>query len=210
MNKQETIKGNMLALARRRRGKKKGGSARSQMLRMVMPMLSREQGDALAKAIEDRNVTNFRITWDKIKAALSDKLASTSSAVVLDLESVSAEDAYNEMISDRLETVAGATDFSRLLLGNARIPQLTRELIANGRVELANAVGTEFVIVMSSISVPRTSSTQRNPQMKVSAELSEFGSKERPMVLDFKGELAAACSEIVINALSIIDEQAES
>lgn len=67
---------NMVSLARKRGGKgKKAGNIRSQMLRMVMPMLSREQGDALAQAIANKNVGKFRNIWDQIKQQLAEKLA---------------------------------------------------------------------------------------------------------------------------------------
>ena len=63
---------NMLALA-----KKKKGNKRSLMLRMVMPFLSREVGDALADAIDSRDTGKFNRTWNSIRQKIEHKLAST-------------------------------------------------------------------------------------------------------------------------------------
>jgi len=69
--KELTIAENMIALARARKGK---GSKRSAMLRMIMPMLSRENGEKLAEAIDQRNSKKFGMCWDAIKKELEEKL----------------------------------------------------------------------------------------------------------------------------------------
>lgn len=76
MNKDIAVSNNILALARRR--KKKGkGNKRSLMLKMVMPMLSRENGDKLADAIKDRNPSAFKKVWDEIKNQIAGDLERT-------------------------------------------------------------------------------------------------------------------------------------
>lgn len=213
MEKQQAISNNMMVLARRRRGRK-GGNARSQMLRMVMPMLSREQGDKLAKAIEDRNVTQFRGIWDRIKKQLADKLAAEATASAEGEAAPSIDEVYEELVKEigeavnqeDLEVRASAQDFSRLITGSAKIPKMTRELVANGRIELQNKEGEDFIVIVNDVVVPSNPNTTKNPQMKVEAEVYRAGEKKRLHKLEFKGEYAAACSEIVVNALSMIEE----
>lgn len=89
MNSKELkIAGNMIALAR-----KKPKNKRSAMLRMVMPFLSRENGDALADAIEDKDTKKFSKVWERIRKDLTHKLsmkqkatASSQSYTLDDLE----------------------------------------------------------------------------------------------------------------------------
>lgn len=69
--KQHKRADNMVALARKKKGK---GNSRSLMLKMIMPMLSNEQGEKLAKAIETNNVHLFNGVWDKIKHQIDQKL----------------------------------------------------------------------------------------------------------------------------------------
>lgn len=71
--KEVTIATNMLALA-----KKKGGNKRSLMLRMVMPFLSREDGDALADSIDSKDTAKFNRTWNVIRQKIEHKLAASS------------------------------------------------------------------------------------------------------------------------------------
>lgn len=70
-DKQLKIADNMVALARKKKGK---GNSRSLMLKMIMPMLSNEHGERLAKAIETNNVHSFNKVWDEIKHDVDDKL----------------------------------------------------------------------------------------------------------------------------------------
>lgn len=55
--------------------KKKGNNLRSQMLRMIMPMLSREQGEKLANAIDQKNTKVVASVMDQIKRDLVQKVA---------------------------------------------------------------------------------------------------------------------------------------
>jgi len=54
--------------------KKKGGNKRSQMLRMVMPLMSHTTGEQLADAIDGNNVHRLREVWSRIGNELSKKL----------------------------------------------------------------------------------------------------------------------------------------
>lgn len=91
MNERDlTVSENIMALARRR---KKGGkkSKRSLMLKMVMPMLSRENGDRLADAIKANNSGEFKRVWDDIKGQLSEQLESnkaTASSSSFDIDEI--------------------------------------------------------------------------------------------------------------------------
>lgn len=67
------IMGNMLALAKR--GGKGAKSKRSLMLRMIMPHLSRETGDALAEAIDKGNTAKFNNAWNKVRDEIAHKIA---------------------------------------------------------------------------------------------------------------------------------------
>lgn len=66
------IETKMVAEAAKRKSKK--GNSRSQMLKMIMPLLSRETGEALAKAIEQNNVAQFKSIWTKIGGVASSQL----------------------------------------------------------------------------------------------------------------------------------------
>ena len=68
--KELKIASNMIALARNR----KGANKRSAMLRMSMPMLSRETGDKLADAIAKKSSKKFAQIWDHIKHEIKGKL----------------------------------------------------------------------------------------------------------------------------------------
>lgn len=54
--------------------RKKKGSARSQMLKMVMPELSSIDGKQLQSAIQSENPEVFRQAWNKIGQRLAKKL----------------------------------------------------------------------------------------------------------------------------------------
>ena len=69
--KEAKIVGNMVALAR-----KQPKSKRSAMLRMVMPYLSRDNGDMLADAIADKDTAKFEKVWNRIKLDISKKIDS--------------------------------------------------------------------------------------------------------------------------------------
>ncbi len=68
------IMGNMVALARRGKGKG-AGSKRSLMLRTILPHLSKETGDLLANAIQQGNTAKFNNIWNKVRDEISSKIA---------------------------------------------------------------------------------------------------------------------------------------
>lgn len=60
---------NMVALAKRRAANK-----RSQMLKMIMPHLSHDNGEELANAISMKNSAKFKAVWERIKKEIAGKL----------------------------------------------------------------------------------------------------------------------------------------
>jgi hypothetical protein len=91
MNSKEVkVLGNMISLAR-----KKPKNKRSAMLRMVMPYLSRENGDDLADAIADKDTHKFSKVWDRIRKDLTHKLSAKNKATASSTESL-------EMLRKRL------------------------------------------------------------------------------------------------------------
>jgi hypothetical protein len=93
MNNEKVI-GNMIALARRKKGGKSAAAKqRSAMLRMIMPMLSSDQGKRLAEAIVNRDRHKFDAMWEQIRAKIDHKLehgmrAHASSFSTDDIEAV--------------------------------------------------------------------------------------------------------------------------
>jgi hypothetical protein len=59
---------------RKKAGKKGGGNKRSQMLRMIMPLMSHTTGEQLANAIDGNNVERLREVWSKIGGEIARKL----------------------------------------------------------------------------------------------------------------------------------------
>lgn len=76
--RQFVISKNYAAIAKSR--KKKPKSKRSAMLKMVMPMLSHDQGDKLADAIANKDKEAFGAAWDEIKASLEKKFVHKAAA----------------------------------------------------------------------------------------------------------------------------------
>uniref|UniRef100_A0AB39CE39 Uncharacterized protein n=1 Tax=Pseudomonas phage HRDY3 TaxID=3236930 RepID=A0AB39CE39_9VIRU len=69
--KEMVIASNMIALARNH---KEQAKKRSAMLRMIMPLLSKETGDKLANAISKQDTRHFIKLWDHIKREITHKL----------------------------------------------------------------------------------------------------------------------------------------
>ena len=89
-----------------RRRKKGGGNARSKMLRVIMPHLSRETGDSLANAIANGKVAMFKKVWDKVKSEIANEIATSKSSDEVDMDFPSEsqiEEAYNFLLNDMEE-----------------------------------------------------------------------------------------------------------
>ena len=69
--KEMIIASNMIAVARNH---KEQAKKRSAMLRMIMPLLSKETGDKLASAISKQDSRHFIKLWDHIKHEITHKL----------------------------------------------------------------------------------------------------------------------------------------
>jgi len=194
------ISKNMVVLARRRKGKgKKRGSARSQMLKMVMPMLSREHGEKLAEAIEHNNVSLLRRTWDSIKHDLSEKLANEATASDFASEVQEIFDKVFKDLEEEFLSQSASKNRGRLLTGTARIPSLTRDLIADGYVEFTDAKNNVYTVTITQLGVKKVG----NPQPIIYAGAlitSDSGMKEG---ISASGIYADVCSEIIISAMSL-------
>lgn len=204
MNKDEALLNNMVVLARRRKGKKKG-SARSQMLRMIMPMLSRENGEKLANAIEQKDANKMRVVWDDIKQQIANKLSVEASANGTpenswkDLEYY-LEHMFDDILPPREEMLsesAATRNVSRLITGNARIPSLTRDLVANGFAEFTDAKNDSYTVSISSTKVSKAGKPQ--PLMSVTAVVESVNGTETVSSTGIYGDV---CSEIIIAAMS--------
>lgn len=198
---QLNVSKNLVVLARRRgRGRKKKGSARSQMLKMIMPMLSHEHGEKLADAIQHNNVSMLRNVWDKIKHDLSEKLAHESTAsdetFFEDIQNIF-EDMVNQAEEEML-VEAASKNRGRLLTGNSRIPSMTRDLIADGYVEFTDAKGDTYTVSITQLGVKR----KGNPQPLIYASASVTSSSGLNEGVSASGIYADVCSEIIISAMS--------
>jgi hypothetical protein len=80
--KELIIASNMIAMAR---SHKDAGKKRSIMLRMIMPLLSKETGDKLATAIQKKDSRHFAKMWDKIKHEITHKLEAQHRATASNL-----------------------------------------------------------------------------------------------------------------------------
>lgn len=76
MNKHEQIQHNIKTLKVEARGKKKSkkASMRSEMLRMVMPLLSNERGEQLAEAIHNGKISEVSRIMQNISKDLEVKV----------------------------------------------------------------------------------------------------------------------------------------
>lgn len=76
MNKHEQIQHNIKTLKVEARGKKKNkkASMRSEMLRMVMPLLSNERGEQLAEAIHNGKISEVSRIMQNISKDLAAKV----------------------------------------------------------------------------------------------------------------------------------------
>lgn len=74
MNQRDTkIVTNIMIMAVAK-GKSPSAKKRSQMLRMIMPHLSRESGDQLADAISNGNSHQFTQVWNKVRDEIAGKI----------------------------------------------------------------------------------------------------------------------------------------
>lgn len=198
MTRDQMIFNNMVALARRRKGKRKG-SARSQMLRMIMPMLSQENGERLARAIQKKDTNLMRQVWDDIKQQLANKLAVEASADGKTFEDIF-EGIFDDIFSEQekpLTSESANRDVSRLIVGNSQVQEMTRELVANGFTEYTDANGDNYEVIIRNISV--TTQGRPQPKMRITAEVKGPEST----TITATGEYASACSELVVSALAI-------
>lgn len=77
------------------RGKSPSAKKRSQMLRMIMPHLSRESGDALADAISQGNSHKFTQVWNQVRDEIAGKIGHHRSHASADGEKPDATWIYN-------------------------------------------------------------------------------------------------------------------
>ena len=222
-SRDEVIQTNMEALARRRggkwfggKGKKKGkkkGSARSLMLRMIMPLLSRENGEKLASAIDSHNTHLVRevmghITHDLVtqvqKYAAHASAADPMTEAVSDLcrkELVAMIEALDEG-GDMTTTASG--DMSRALIGNGTMPTALRRFIAEGSVDLEGKGGS-YKLALTNVGVV-SRNRGKDPHAVVKYEAVLIGPGGSTRILDAKGKPVEACNDIVTSAMSLISQ----
>lgn len=194
----ETLAKNFVALSRRR---KKKGSARSQMLRMIMPMLSQENGEKLSRAIQKKDINAARRVMDKIKQQLAEKLA---------VEASSVQDVFDDLDESLVAECASHRDLTSLIKGNEKIPRLTRELVANGSIKLDNDPRQSNTLTIFNVRVNNRASSAVRPIMTIKAQLHTSNGEKGGTTVSAQGEYAAACSELVVSALSIMSEVNEN
>lgn len=151
---------NMVALA-----KKRAGNSRSKMLKMIMPMLSRENGEELAKAIERGDSASFKRVWDSIKGHLAKKLDGkrhTSHSSMGDIignedysmvtKLLSEQYGQDDNVEDNLEVFGNdmlasmsASNSGLLLVGSGEVKENLRDFLANGIARLDDEVILKIV-----------------------------------------------------------------
>lgn len=208
MNKDLAVLENMIVIARRRKGKKKG-SARSRMLKMIMPLLSQENGLRLASAIDKKDTNKMRSAMDDIKQELANKLAVEASGAG-DFSNIF-EEIFADLFGDKEKNAklfveknkveASGRDVTQLVTGRSPIQSMTRELVANGYTEFTDANGDLYTLSIRKIDVIRPGRPQ--PTMRVVAEL-KMGNEDGNS-MSAQGEYASACSELVISAMSLAE-----
>lgn len=196
------IAGNMVALARKRQG-----NARSKMLKMIMPMLSRENGDQLAKAIQNSDSILFRKIWEKIKGDLSKKLESkrhtSHSSSQDDLSSLLHEhygdgDVIESLGNDVLVSMS-ASNSGLLLVGNGAVKEELRDFLANGVVRIDD--NTIFKIVSADIIRSRFASAQP-VTYRVQTQLIDMENETVAKTFTNTGLLVEALSDALLIAKS--------
>lgn len=118
----DIIENNMVALARRRSANK-----RSQMLKMIMPHLSHENGEALSNAISTKNAAKFKAVWERIKKEIAGKLEhfkSHSSGFDMD-----------EFYENVMSSLSSET---QVLTGSGELKETLRILLIEGVVTMSD------------------------------------------------------------------------
>jgi hypothetical protein len=207
-NNKTTKVRNMIVMA----GGKKGASKRSRMLKMIMPMLSQENGDTLAEAIGNKDTTKFKVVWEKIKKELVDKIASQKTHA--NASSLSDDTLWADFLamSDNLddfgaelykEFVVKAHDLSKMLMGSGNLQEKCREFMANGVVLFV----TGETLSLTKIKVKENSAKQMNEgnnvEMDVEAEIHHV-TTDTKIILKSRGTLYAATTDIIYKALAIL------
>lgn len=216
LDKDIVITSNMIALARR---KKKGKSAniRSKMLKMIMPLLSRENGDKLAHAIDTNNSGEFAAVWDTIKKEIKEKLNGVKhhearsvslSAMEHTTSESSTDDMLDVLFSDVIHEMESSSvdynyhNYANVIAGKGSSVELVREFVANGSVKIEGNSG-EYVLKTKSIRVkPSSNSLLANVEVSMSADLYNTASSERIRTYSETGCTAVAATEIILKVLS--------
>jgi hypothetical protein len=118
----DVIENNMVALARRRSANK-----RSQMLKMIMPHLSHENGEALSNAISTKNAAKFKAVWERIKKEIAGKLEhfkSHSSGFDMD-----------EFYENVMSSLSSET---QVLTGSGELKEALRALLVEGVITMSD------------------------------------------------------------------------
>ena len=219
LEKDLTVARNLVAMARRR-PKGKSANTRSRMLKMVMPHLSRENGDRLAKAIGENNPGEFSAVWDRIKKEIRRKLEKrhheSNSAVAVTIPVSKHSSNFNvdkflcemhDLVVEEMESTSvdyNFHDYSNVLLGRGKVVDKTREFVANGSCTLKGRKGN-YMLVTTSIKTSGSPNTELLSNVELQVEAALIDKVEQKTIKTFreKGPMAVAATEILLKASSL-------
>jgi len=183
------VQKNMMALA-----KKRGSSARSRMLSMIMPHLSQENGEKLASALDSKNSSKFREVWDKIRKEIETKFGHKA-------EASNSNDFLEEF---ELEVLASYNDSDDgiLLNGSGPFKDQLRSIIANGYAEISP--GIVYRLVSIDLGAAHNRALQSNIA-KIDAELHRV---DGTLIKSFRfsGKLVSAVFDNLLLAKAFIKD----
>ena len=189
MHRKTQIQDNLMVLA-----KSKSAKMRSKMLKMVMPLLSRDDGEKLAVAIHKQDRALFDSIWQKIQHIIDGKLESKAADDV----DVDLNDLY-ALITDNFASLGTDTDECYLIDGSSALSKHTQKLAAHGSVML-NKRGAIHILTLNNITFKSHSAAFDLPTVCMEATLTRHGSTES-ISLSGEGHLGECYLDLVLRAL---------
>lgn len=184
MDKNEAIRNNMVSLSKNKRAK-----MRSKMLKLIMPLLSRDTGKKLAEAIHKRDVGMFDSMWNKIRNIIDEKLEAQASDMV-DLD-----EAYKVLAFD-FESLRDELDNSYIVLGNSIIATKTRELATSGRA-LFQKYEDVYALTVTASEIQKNESFSA-PRAKIFALFENISNASEQQELTAEGSLGDCFTDLVL------------
>jgi hypothetical protein len=189
MRRKTLVQDNLMVLA-----KSKSAKMRSKMLKMVMPLLSRDDGEKLAVAIHNKDRALFDSIWQKIQHIIDGKLESHSADDV----DVDLNDLY-ALITDNFDSLSADTDECYLIDGSSALSKHTQKLAAHGTVILSKQ-GNPHILTLNNVTFQTQATAFDMPTVCMEAVLTELGSKET-ISLSSEGHLGECYLDLVLRAL---------